>query len=66
MQITINGESKSVPDAVTVAELVRILDLKKERVAVEVNRNIVARREWDGVLLHPGDRLEIVHFVGGG
>lgn len=66
MQVTINGETTSVPDSVSIAELVGILDLKKERVAVELNRGIVSRKEWEEVLLKSGDKVEIVHFVGGG
>jgi sulfur carrier protein len=40
--------------------------MKGDRVAVELNREIVPRAQWDDTQLHDGDRLEIVHFVGGG
>ncbi len=66
MEVTINGEYKTVPDSLKIAELIDFLELKKERVAVELNRSIVARKEWDAVSLKAGDSLEIVHFVGGG
>jgi len=40
--------------------------MKGDRVAVELNREIVSRAQWSGTQLKDGDRLEIVHFVGGG
>ncbi|HEY3132627.1 MAG TPA: sulfur carrier protein ThiS [Acidobacteriota bacterium] len=66
MEVTINGEPKSVPDSVRIAELIDFLELKKERVAVELNCFIVARKTWEDISLKPGDKLEIIHFVGGG
>ena len=66
MEVTINGEPKAVPDSVKIADLIEFLELKKERVAVELNCSIVARKAWEAVSLKPGDKLEIIHFVGGG
>jgi thiamine biosynthesis protein ThiS len=66
MTLTINGEASVVPDGLTVAALVQHLGMKGDRVAVERNREIVARDQWAQVVLGEGDRLEIVHFVGGG
>ena len=65
MRVTINGEEKHT-DARTVAELVAHLGMKADRVAVELNLDIVARERWADTALHDGDKLEIVHFVGGG
>lgn len=64
--ITLNGERRSVPDGTSVATLVETLELKKGRVAVERNREIVPMSQWADVPLAEGDALEIVHFVGGG
>jgi thiamine biosynthesis protein ThiS len=50
----------------TLAGLVQLLGRKTDRVAVELNRDIVPRDRWDQTQLADGDRLEIVHFVGGG
>lgn len=63
--ITLNGEPRSTP-AATIAELVRELDLSPEKVAVERNGEIVPRSTLGEAALKAGDRLEIVHFVGGG
>jgi thiamine biosynthesis protein ThiS len=66
MKLVINGVTRSVPDALTVAKLMDHLGVKADRVAVELNREIVARNNWDATNLGENDRLEIVHFVGGG
>jgi thiazole synthase len=64
--ITLNGESRAAPAGTTIAVLVESLELKKGRVAVERNREIVPMSQWTDVHLADGDSLEIVHFVGGG
>jgi len=66
VRIIINGDDKEVREGVTVAELISELDLKPERVAIELNRKILSRSEWPGAGLAAGDKVEIVHFVGGG
>ena len=65
MKITINGQEQSSPP-ITLAGLVEQLGMKQDRVAVELNRNIVPRSQWAETNLAEGDHLEIVHFVGGG
>ena len=65
MKLIVNGEEKSIA-ATTVAELVAQLGMKPDRVAVELNHEIVARDRWSSAALKDGDKLEIVHFVGGG
>ena len=65
MNLTINGESQS-SSAETLGALVETLGMKPDRVAIELNREIVPREQWPQTPLHDGDRLEIVHFVGGG
>jgi sulfur carrier protein len=66
MRIQLNGEPYECPDALTVADLLRRLGIEGNRVAVELNLDIVSKREYGAVVLHEGDRLEVVHFVGGG
>jgi thiamine biosynthesis protein ThiS len=65
MNFTINGEAQS-SSAETLAALVEQLGMKPDRVAIELNREIVPREQWPQTPLQDGDRLEIVHFVGGG
>jgi thiamine biosynthesis protein ThiS len=65
MTLTINGENQ-VCAAETLGALVEALSMKPDRLAIELNREIIPRDQWPRTLLHEGDRLEIVHFVGGG
>lgn len=69
MKLQINGESHAVADPpvdFTLAALIESLNMKPDRVAIELNREIVPRDRWPQTPLKEGDRLEIVHFVGGG
>ena len=66
VQIQINGESREVPKETTISELVAQLSLAPERVAIERNREVVRRTDWSSTQLNEHDRIEIVHFVGGG
>ncbi len=66
MEIRVNGEPRSVPDRITVADLIRELAVAPERVAVEVNEQLVRRVTFADTPLRPGDRVEIVTLVGGG
>jgi len=66
MNLVINGEARDFSPPLTLAGLVEQLGMKSDRVAVELNRSIVAREQWANTGLAEGDRLEIVHFVGGG
>ena len=66
MNITVNGEVRQVEAGATVAVLLELLELKPERLAVELNRRIIRRADWAQTALKDGDRVEIVHFVGGG
>jgi thiamine biosynthesis protein ThiS len=66
MKLYINGEQKTFDFALTLASLVERLGMKPDRVAIELNREIAPRNSWSETNLNDGDRLEIVHFVGGG
>jgi thiamine biosynthesis protein ThiS len=65
MTLTINGESRPI-SAETLSVLVEQLEMKADRVAIELNREIIPRDQWPQTRLKDGDQLEIVHFVGGG
>ncbi|HZD93093.1 MAG TPA: sulfur carrier protein ThiS [Candidatus Sulfotelmatobacter sp.] len=66
MRLHINGEEREFPDGLTVSALVAQLGMKPDRVAVELNLEIVPRSQWETTNLSDGDKLEVVHFVGGG
>lgn len=66
MTLTINGDSREFTAGLTLAALIAELGMKADRVAVELNLEIVPRGNWEATVLKNGDRLEIVHFVGGG
>jgi len=66
MQLIINGQPQTVQEGLSLSDLIAQLNMKTERVAVERNGVIVPRNDWPQTTLQSGDRLEIVHFVGGG
>lgn len=66
MKVTINGESREVPDGLSVAGMLAHLDINGDRVAIERNRDILPRAQWQGTAVAANDSYEIVHFVGGG
>ena len=66
IQIQVNGEPQRIALNTTVAALVAQLELAQERLAVELNLDILPRPRWQATILREGDKLEIVHFVGGG
>jgi len=69
MKLCINGQDREFsaldPDS-ALTHLVDLLNMKPDRIAVERNGEIVPRSAWANVILQPGDRLEVVQFVGGG
>ena len=66
MRIYVNGEARELSSTLSIAELITQLDLPAPRIAIELNREVVRRNDWGGTMLKDGDRIEIVHFVGGG
>ena len=66
MRIQVNGEPQEVEENISLPELVAELNLKAEQIAIELNHNVVRRAQWDNTLLQADDKVEIVHFVGGG
>ena len=66
MQLKINGKTLEVKDGCNIEALLQQLGLKADRVAVERNRNIVMRSDFDTTVLQNNDQIEIVNFVGGG
>ena len=66
MQVTVNDETRELPDGATIAELIERLGLSGQACAVEVNKNLVPKRRHADTVLAENDRLEIVTLVGGG
>ena len=66
MRLTVNGESREVPDELTVRALIEHLGLLEGPVAVELNRQVVPRASHESTPLAANDVVEILHFVGGG
>ena len=66
MRVELNGDTKELDEGTSLSTLIQQLSLAPERVAVELNRDVVRRADWPATHLNDGDRVEIVHFVGGG
>jgi sulfur carrier protein len=69
LTVMLNGRSEQfdgLDEGATLAQAIALLGLKADRVAVERNGEIVGRASWAAVELSSGDKLEVVHFVGGG
>jgi thiamine biosynthesis protein ThiS len=66
VHIKLNGEAKEIDEGATLERLVEQLALAPERLAVELNQEVIRRADWPRVTLREGDRVEVVHFVGGG
>ena len=62
----LNGEKREVANEISLSQLVETLKLAPERIAIELNQSVVRRADWLSRKLQEGDRIEIVHFVGGG
>jgi thiamine biosynthesis protein ThiS len=66
IEVVVNGQPKSVPQGFDLAAILQFLDVKPDRVAVELNRSIVRKTDWASTPVEAGAQLEIVWFVGGG
>ncbi len=66
INVSINGELREVPSACCVASLLEWLNIGQDRVAVELNKSIVRKRDWGQAAITGGAQIEIVEFVGGG
>jgi sulfur carrier protein len=66
IEIVVNGQARLAPEGCNLRELLAWLEVDQARVAVELNRSIIPRPEWDRAMVGPGATLEVVQFVGGG
>lgn len=66
IQIYLNGESREVPAEIDLDHLLEFFSLPKQRVAIELNNSVVRRSNWPETIVRDRDKIEVVHFVGGG
>ncbi len=64
--VNVNGQPREIDRNLSVRDLLDQLSIKAAYVAVELNRQIVKKDAWDATLLRANDKIEVVHFVGGG
>ena len=66
IQIFLNGERREISETIKIDELLELFSLPSQRVAIELNNVVVRRTDWPTTDVNDGDKLEVVHFVGGG
>jgi thiamine biosynthesis protein ThiS len=66
VRVTVNGEERELPERLTLEALIDYLALASDRLAIERNREVVRRADWPLTVLAEDDKIEIIHFVGGG
>jgi len=66
MTIIINGDVKEIPNGLNLEDVLNFFSLPSQRVAVELNKTVVPRREWGTRTVAESDKIEVIHFVGGG
>lgn len=66
IKILINGKKREIKENITISDLLKELNIKEEQVAVEVNLKIIDKKEFENVYIKENDKIEIVHFMGGG
>lgn len=66
IKVFINGESRDVPGEISLNRLLELFSLPAGRIAIELNKEVVRRKDWESIVVVDSDRIEIVHFVGGG
>ncbi len=66
IQIFLNGERREITEVIKIDQLLELFSLPKQLVAIELNNAVVSRTDWPTTDVRDGDKLEVVHFVGGG
>ncbi len=65
-QIILNGETKEVEAKISLLNLLSQMNLSADKIAVEINKNVVRKKDWAEIFINKADKIEIIHFVGGG
>lgn len=66
MKVVINGENKEFTNEMNLSQLLKTLELPTERIAIELNKDVVRKKDWQDIQISDQDKIEIIHFVGGG
>lgn len=66
INISLNGETREVPGEINLDHLLELFSLPRQRVAIELNNDVVRRADWPETIIRDRDKIEVVHFVGGG
>jgi len=66
MQVFINGETRNIESELNLLELLKKLELPTERIAIELNKDVIRKKDWEAINVSDADKIEIIHFVGGG
>ena len=66
MKVLINGETKEISNELNLSELLEHFSLPQERIAIELNKEVVRKKDWENIKVNDGDKLEVIHFVCGG
>jgi len=66
VKVYINGESKEISKQLNLLELLKEFSLPSERIAIELNKQVVRKKDWEIIVINDSDKIEVVHFVGGG
>lgn len=66
MQVLINGETRKIENELNLRQLLEKLELPTERIAIELNKDVIRKKDWESIKISDADKIEIIHFVGGG
>lgn len=66
MKIIVNGETKEIAENLNLTGLLENLSLPDQRIAIELNKEVVRKKDWETIKINDADKIEIIHFVGGG
>ena len=66
MKVLVNGESREINREMNLREFLAHLSLPSERIAIELNKEVVRKKDWENIKINDADKIEIIHFVGGG
>ena len=66
INIYLNGERREIPAGIDLVRLLEVFSLPSQRIAIELNNTVIRRVDWPQAMLSEGDKIEVVHFVGGG
>jgi thiamine biosynthesis protein ThiS len=66
MQVLINGETRKIENEINLRQLLEKLELPTTRIAIELNKDVIRKKDWETIKIADADKIEIIHFVGGG